>query len=85
MMFSRLGKMSWTIAMLSLCIDLQQLAAVLTAVLCTLVEKKSRNIRTAAKPPSLTTACGYSDEIFSRVYISAGIFILACGMGAPQH
>lgn len=46
---------------------LQQLAAVVTAVLCTLVAKKSRYVKHAVSPPSRTIDAGNSDEIFSRV------------------
>jgi len=46
----------------------QQFAAVVTAVLCVLVAKKSRYVKHAVSPPSRTMDAGYSTDIFSRVY-----------------
>jgi hypothetical protein len=45
----------------------QQLAAVVTAVRCVLVGKKSRYVKQAVKPPSRTIDAGYSTDIFSSV------------------
>jgi hypothetical protein len=46
---------------------LQQFAAVVTAVRCVLVAKKSRKVRQAVKPPSRTIEAGNSTDIFSNV------------------
>ena len=43
----------------------QQLAAVVTAVRCVLVAKKSKNDKQAVSPPSRTILAGYSTDIFS--------------------
>src|SRR2546423_14756844 len=54
---------------------LQQLAAVVTAVRCVPVAKKSRNCRHAVKPPSRTMEPGKSTDIFESVWI--------CASGSP--
>lgn len=45
----------------------QQFAAVVTAVLWVLEQKKSRYVKHAVSPPSRTIEAGYSTEIFSNV------------------
>ena len=45
----------------------QQFAAVVTAVRCVLVGKKSRYVRHAVKPPSRTIEAGKSTEILDKV------------------
>ena len=54
---------------------LQQLAAVVTAVLWVLVAKKSRNVKQAVSPPSRTIDEGNSTDIFSKVWSQVSRFL----------
>jgi len=63
----KFGIISLTVSKESMGMLRQQLAAVVTAVRWTLVEKKSRYMRHAVRPPSRTIEVGYSTDIFSSV------------------
>ena len=59
---------------------LQQLAAVVTAVLWVLVAKKSRNVKHAVSPPSRTIDEGNSTDIFSKVWSKVSRFLKFVGL-----